>query len=253
MSVFGCCFCGERLYYHGEPEDKYPVEHYFCTLESWRELETENLPADSIEVEHEHPFIKSWRCWRCGSFSFFLDGIHLSGVYVPKDEFSDELMQEPFEFGPFWNDFQWFEITESDITAAEILTKFLGNYWLAKNENEMRIYEDEACTKCVGQFRRLQIITPVTVQTMSLNSFKKMIRTYDDEINFFYKNLGYELIKEKLADSQIKITVNRNFDNPQCVYQVTVKDDEDFVENLISAKIFSDGKSIIEAQAEVKL
>ena len=141
---------------------------------------------------------------------------------------------------------------EVDTPASEVLTKFPGNYWLAK-KNEMRLYEDEARTKCVGQFRRLQIVTPVTVQTMSLDSFKKMIRTYDDEINFFYKNLGYELIKEKLADSQIKITVNRNFDNPQCVYQVTVKDDEDFTEDLISAKIFSDGKSIRDVQAEVKL
>ena len=60
---------------------------------------------------------------------------------------------------------------------------------------------------------------------MSIESFKKMIRNYDDEIDFFYKNLGYELIKEKLSGSQIRITINRNFDNPQCVYQVTFNDD----------------------------
>ena len=28
MATIGCRFCGERLYYHGEPEGKYPVEQY---------------------------------------------------------------------------------------------------------------------------------------------------------------------------------------------------------------------------------
>ncbi len=142
---------------------------------------------------------------------------------------------------------------EVDTPASEVLTKFPSNYWLAKNENEMRLYEDESRTKCVGQFKRFHIPEKVTVATMSLDSFKKMIRTYDDEIDFFYNNLGYELIKEKLADSQIKITVNRNLDNPQICYEITIKDDEGFAEDLTSAKIFPDGKSIRDIQAEVEL
>ena len=95
MAVLGCCFCGERLFYHGEPKGKYPVEHYFCTLDKWRELETENLPADRIEIEHDYPLVISWRCWRCGSFSFFSNDLRLSGVYVPQDEFSTTQMQAP--------------------------------------------------------------------------------------------------------------------------------------------------------------
>ena len=57
MSVFGCNFCGERLYYHGEPEGDVLVEHYFCTLENWRSLEEENLPADCLENEHKEFFL----------------------------------------------------------------------------------------------------------------------------------------------------------------------------------------------------
>ena len=253
MSVFGCCFCGERLYYHGEPEGKYPVEHYFCPLEKWRELEAENLPADSIEIEHEYPLGTSWRCWRCGSFSFFSDGIHLSGVYVPNENFSAAPIQEPFEFGPFWDDFQWFEITESDVTAAEVMTKFPGNRWLAKNESEMRLYADEARTNCVAQFRRIQAVSPVTVATMSLDAFRKMLRSYDDEIDWFYQNVGYEFIKEKLGGGRLKIIVNRDFDNPRCVFSATVSSGEDFTEDLIHAKIFPDGKSIAEVPAAVEL
>lgn len=253
MAVFGCLFCGERLYYHGEPEGKYPVEHYFCPLDKWRELEAENLPADSIEIEHDYPLDISWRCWRCGSFSFFSDGIHLSGVYVPKENFSAEPMQEPFEFGPFWDDILWFDITESDIHAAEVMEKFPGNRWLAKNENEMRLYSDEARTNCVAQFRRFPCQEKVTVATMSLDAFRKMLLRYDDEIDWFYQGVGYEFFKEKLDGGRLKIIVNRDFDNPRQVYSATIAEGADFTEDLIHAKIFPYGKSIAEIPAEIEL
>ena len=243
MASIGCRFCGEKIYYHGEPEGKYPVEHYFCSLEKWRELEAENLPADSIEIEHKYPLTKSWRCWRCGSFSFFSDGIHLSGVYVPKDEFSAEAMQEPFEFGPFWDDFQWFDITEDDITAAEVLTKYPGNLWFAKNDDELRFYSDEARTNCVKQFRRLEVVTPVTVQTMSLKAFKKMLATWND-VKFHYHGGYYNFMRE---DDGINIYRGHGFQ--KIVYHAATTD----VEEIVSAKIFPDGKSIAEAQAEIEL
>lgn len=252
MAVLGCFFCGERLYYHGEPEGKYPVEHYFCTSDKWREL-VAKVPSSFELPDYGNEFVESWRCWRCGSFSFFSDGIHLSGVYTPKEEFSSAPMQEPFEFGPFWDDFQWFEITESDVTAAEVMEKFPGNRWLAKNESEMRLYSDEARTNCVAQFRRIQVVSPVTVATMSLDAFRKMLRSYDDEIDWFYHKVGYEFIKEKLDGGRLKIIVNHSFDNPQCVYSATVAEGTDFTEDLISAKIFPDGKSIVEVQAEIEL
>ena len=55
MAVLGCGFCGERLYYYGEPEVKYPVAHYFCTLEKWREFEEKNY----LPVEHWKEIIES--------------------------------------------------------------------------------------------------------------------------------------------------------------------------------------------------
>ena len=60
MAVLKCAFCGERLYYHGEPEGKYPVEHIFCHLKNWRKFEIENLTADWLECEHEENFIYAW-------------------------------------------------------------------------------------------------------------------------------------------------------------------------------------------------
>ena len=244
MAVLGCSFCGYGIRYHGEPEGKEPVEHYFCTLEKWHELETENLPAGSIEIEHDYPLVESWRCARCGSFSFFSDYVHVSGVYVPKEEFSSEPMKEPFEFGPFWNDFQWFEITESDDNlVSEVLTKYPGNRWLAKNGDEMRIYSDEARTNCSAQFRRLKVVNPVTVQTMSLESFKKMLATWDD-IEFIYHGVYYNFMRE---DDTINIWRGHGY--VHSCYSATTTD----VEDIVNAKILQDGKSIAEAQAEIEL
>lgn len=245
MASIGCRFCGERLYYHGEPEGTVPVEHYFCPLDKWHELEEENLPADRIEIDHEYPLINSWRCRRCGSFSFFSDGIHLSEVYTPNEKFSSAPMQEPFEFGPFWNDFQWFDITEDDIYASEILAKYPDNLWLAKNEFEMRLYSDEARTNCVGQFRRIEIVTPVTVATMSLAAFKKMLARWDD-IQFRYHSEKYNYNFMREDDG---INIYRGHGYQQIVYHAETAD----VEEIVNAKIFPDGKSIAEAQAEVEL
>lgn len=117
----------------------------------------------------------------------------------------------------------------------------------------MKIYEDAKRTKCIGQFRRFQIPEKVTVATMSLESFKKMLADYDDEVDFFYHKMSYEILKEKLVGKKIKIIVNRNFDNPQCKYSIEVDEDENFVDDLVNAKIFDDGKSIVQVQDKVEL
>lgn len=239
MAVLVCNFCGERLYYHGEPEGKYPVEHYFCTLDKWRELENEN--ADLLE--HWKDFIESWRCWRCGSFSFFSDVTRLSGVYTTKEEFSSEPMKEPFEFGPFWDDFLWFEITEVDTPASEVIKKYPQTRWLAKNDYEMRLYEDEERTKCIAQFRRIEIVDPVTVATMSLAAFKKMLASWDD-VEFFYHKVYYNFMRENGA-----INIYRGHGYQQIVWHADKID----VEEIINATFLDDGKSIAEAQAEVEL
>lgn len=240
MATIGCRFCGERLYYHGEPEGKYPVEHYFCPLPKWRELENEN--ADLLE--HWKEFIESWRCWRCGSFSFFSDVIHLSGVYVPKEEFSSKSMQEPVEFGPFWNDFQWFDITENGTLASEVLTKYPDNLWLAKNDDELRFYSDETQTNCIAQFRRIEIVNPVTVATMSLDAFKKILANWDD-IEFTYHGVYYNFMREK--DGSINIWRGQGYNDSR--YSALMTD----VDAIVNAKFLQDDKSIAEAQAEIEL
>lgn len=239
MAVLGCGFCGYAIRYHGEPEGTEPVEHYFCPINKWRELEDENANL----LEHWEDFIESWRCERCGSFSFFSDSVNVSGVYTPKEEFSSEPMQEPFEFGPFWNDFQWFDITEVDTPASEVLKKFPGNLWLAKNDNELRIYEDEARTNCIAQFRRIEFVNPVTVATMSLKSFKKMLANWDD-IEFFYHKVYYNFMREENG-----INIYRGDGYQQIVYHAATTN----VDEIINFKLFDDGKSIAEAQAEVEL
>lgn len=153
-------------------------------------------------------------------------------------------MQEPFEFGLFWDDFQWFDITESDDNhAAEVLTKFPVHRWLAKNADELRIYEDETRTTCLAQFRRLEIVTPITVATMSLKAFKKMLANWDD-IEFRYHGTYYNFMRENDG-----INIYRGHGYRQVVYHAANTD----VDEIISAKFLDDGKSIVEVQADIVL
>ena len=246
MAVRGCGFCGYQIRYHGEPEGTEPVQHVFCHLDDWRELESENLSADWLEMEYEEFFSYAWRCVRCNTFVFFDYNLKTIGTYVPKEEFSSEPMKEPFEFGPFWDDFQWFEITESnDNFAAEVLIKYPGNLWLAKNEDEMRLYSDEARTNCVAQFRRIEIVNPVTVATMSLASFKKMLANWDDiQFRYHSKFYSYNFMREKDG-----INIYHGLSNERIVYHA----DTFNVEEIINAKILDDGQSIAEVPSEIEL
>ena len=244
MGVVGCGFCSYAIRYHGEPQGTEPVEHVFCTLENWRELEAENLPADKLELEHDDIFFYAWRCKRCGTFMFFNDRWKNIGTYTPKDEFSSAPMQEPFEFGPFRNDFQWFEITESDDNlASEVLAKFPGKLWLAKNDDELRFYSDEARTNCVAQFRRLKVVLPITVQTMSLAAFKKMLANCDD-VEFICHKIYYNFMRE--ADG---VKIYRGHGYQQVVYRAATTD----VDDIVNAKFLPDGKSIADIPNEIEL
>ncbi len=201
------------------------------------------MPADSIEIEHDDIFFYAWRCARCNTFTFFNDRWKYIGTYTPKDEFSSEPMQEPFEFGPFWNDFQWFDITEDDIHTSEVLAKYPDNLWCAKNDDELRFYSDEARTNCVAQFRRIEIVLPVTVATMSLKSFKKMLAHWDD-VEFHYHGVYYNFMREDDG-----INIYRGHGYVYACYHAATFD----VDEIVNAKIFPDGKSIAEAQAEIEL
>ncbi len=245
MSVLGCGFCGYSIRYTGYYKGATPVEHVFCTIDNWREFEKEDTDVSWLEWENEEKFFYAWRCKRCGTFSIFSDYVHVSGVYTPKDEFSSAPMQEPFEFGPFWNDFQWFDITEAFTHAPEVLTKFPDNLWFAKNDDELRFYSDEARTNCVAQFRRIQVVTPVTVQTMSLAAFKKMLATWDDiQFRYHSKLYNYNFMRE--ADG---VKIYRGLSNERIVYRATTTD----VDDIVNAKFLPDGKSIADVPNEIEL
>ena len=244
MAVWGCGFCGFQIRYHGEPEGTEPVEHTFCMIDNWREFEKENIDVSWLEWENEEKFFYAWQCARCGTFMFFDFKLKHIGTYTPKDEFSSEPMQEPFDFGPFWNDFQWFDITSAFTPPSEVLTRYPDNLWFAKNDDELRFYTDEARTNCVAQFRRIEIITPVTVATMSLKSFKKMLAHCDD-VEFHYRGGYYNFMREE--DGSVNIWRGHGY-----VYACYSAANID-VDEIVNAKIFPDGKSIAEVQTEVEL
>ncbi|MBR3051638.1 MAG: hypothetical protein IKG61_09335 [Selenomonadaceae bacterium] len=85
---------------------------------------------------------------------------------------------------------------------------------------------------------------------MTLNELKQTMTDFD-EIEFFYRGEQYDFQKEPGDDSQIKISVWHVKYNPECVYSVTIlKGDKNFVDALINAKIFPDGK-FVEAEADI--
>lgn len=246
MASLKCSFCGYGIHHHGDPEGTEPVEHVFCLSNDWHKLEKENMISNRVEMEHWGTFVYAWKCARCGSFSFFADYVNVSDVYTPVEKFSSAPMNEPIEFGPFWNEILWFDINEADTPTAEVLTRYPQNLWLAKNADEMRLYTDEARTNCVGQFRRISVPKTITVKTMSLESFKKILARWDD-VEFFYRGEYFNFMRE---DGEINVW--RGHDYVHSVYCVS-DDGKDFVDDLINAKIFPDGKSIVEAQADIEL
>lgn len=72
-----------------------------------------------------------------------------------------------------------------------------------------------------------------------------------DEIEFSYRGEMYDFQKEHADDSRIKISVWHGGDKPECVYCVTIVDGENFVDELVNAKIFPDGKSIATGEAYI--
>lgn len=244
MSVRRCGLCGYQIRYHGVPEGTEPVEHVFCTLDNWRELEKENIDAGRLEWDYEEKFFYAWRCKRCGTFTFFNHLLKNIGTYTPQDEFSSARMRVPFERGPFWNDFQWFDITNTFTLPAEVFTKHSDNLWFAKNDEELRFYMDETQINCVAQFRRIEIVNPVTVATMSLAGFQKILTNWDD-IEFTYHGVYYNFMREK--DGSINIWRGQGY--VHSCYSAAETD----VNDIVRSHILQDGKSIAEVPSEIEL
>ena len=85
---------------------------------------------------------------------------------------------------------------------------------------------------------------------MTLNELKE-IMAIRSEIEFSYRGELYDFQKDPAEGSRTQNSVWRAGDNPECVYSVTVFDGALFVDNLVNAKIFSDGKSIVEGATDI--
>ncbi|MBQ6132344.1 MAG: hypothetical protein IJL12_08415 [Selenomonadaceae bacterium] len=85
---------------------------------------------------------------------------------------------------------------------------------------------------------------------MTLDELKETMMI-NDEIEFSYRGEMYDFQKDPADFSQTKISVWLCGDNPECLYSVTIADGEPFVEDLVNAKIFPDGKSIVDGEADI--
>ena len=94
MAVMKCMFCGNRMYYHGEPEDNIPMAHYFCTSDKWSEL-IAKVPSSYELPDYWKEFIESWKCKRCGAFTFLVNVVHVAGVYAPIEIFFPRRCKSP--------------------------------------------------------------------------------------------------------------------------------------------------------------
>ena len=85
---------------------------------------------------------------------------------------------------------------------------------------------------------------------MTLNELRETMVIHS-EIEFSYRGEMYDFQKDPAEDSRIKISVWRCGDNPECRYSVTISNGEPFIDDLINAKIFPDGKSIVEGESDI--
>ena len=92
------------------------------------------------------------------------------------------------------------------------------------------------------------------MEGMNLKQFKETMINFD-EIEFTYCGITYDFQKENVCEGKIKISIWQCGDNPKCIYSVEVEDDvkhiSEIVKKLINAKIFFDGKSIIDGEADI--
>ena len=85
---------------------------------------------------------------------------------------------------------------------------------------------------------------------MTLNELRETMVIHS-EIEFSYRGEMYDFQKDPAEGSRKKISVWRAGDNPECVYSFIVAKGEPFVDDLINAKIFPDGKSIVEGESDI--
>jgi len=85
---------------------------------------------------------------------------------------------------------------------------------------------------------------------MTLKQLKQTMMIHD-EIEFSYSGVLYDFQKDSIDKSRIKISIWRGGDTPKCVYAVTISDGDPFIDDLINAKIFPDGKSIVEGESNI--
>ena len=155
MASLECSNCGYGIRYHSIPEG---VEYIFFFFFYWKAIESKKFKSDEIESENIGRYLKAWKCPPCGTFEFFDKNFHVTHVYKPETSEPPELDPErKMEFGVFFDDYLWDEITEARVPMEEILDKYSGYYWIKKDEGAMYMYSDREMKHCVAHYKRIEV------------------------------------------------------------------------------------------------
>ncbi|MBQ7501111.1 hypothetical protein IJT93_00145, partial [bacterium] len=131
----------------------------FFKWNDWLCLETKVIMSDCIE-HNKGKYVKAWKCAKCGTYHFTDQQYHIyvTRVYAPIEEAPSNLKsEEGMEYGVFFEDILWDEITEAAIPMKDILGKYSGYYWLKKDENAMFLFDDKEMQHCIGRFKRIPV------------------------------------------------------------------------------------------------
>ena len=157
MASLECSNCRYGIHYHGLPEG---IEYIFFKWDDWKKIELKKLKSYEIETENLSGYLYAWKCPSCGTFEFFDEKIHVRVTHVYKPETSEPPELDPereMEFGVFFDDYLWDEITEARVPMEEILDKYSGYYWIKKDEGAMYMYSDREMKHCVAHYKRIEI------------------------------------------------------------------------------------------------
>ncbi len=156
MASLKCSNCGYGIHYHGMPEG---IEYIFFTLKDWIDLSSQGQQAVSVQIDNDGQYLMAWKCPECGTYAFFDNKTHtrVTNVYVPNDDVDFVFDGKSSEYGLFFDDFLWYEITETYILIKDIMKEYSGYWWIKKDEEKMCIYADKECQKCVAKYKRVDI------------------------------------------------------------------------------------------------
>ncbi len=140
MASLKCSVCGSGIHYHSEPEG---IQFIFFKDSDWGKMMSMSLTSDEIESENHGSYLYAWKCPSCGAFAFFDADWHVNMIFkLISEDISSKEIHQNLDTGLLFDDYLWNRITEDSIPVKDIIDKYSGFYYVAKNEHAMFIYED---------------------------------------------------------------------------------------------------------------